>query len=69
MTFGLLGLDWCLIGAATVPLPEAGRKEVMSQPSPSSTFLLSLKLGSLVSPFTQFLAPTHSSLGHEFGTF
>ena len=67
MTFGLLGLDWCLIGAATVPLPEA--EEVMSQPSPSSTFLLSLKLGSLVSPFTQFPAPTHSSLGHEFGTF
>lgn len=66
MTFGLLGLDWCLAGAATVSLPEA--EEVMSQPS-SSTFLLSLKLGSLVYPFTQCPAPTHSSLGHEFGTF
>ena len=58
MTFGLLGLDWCLIEAATVPLPEAGREQVMSQPSPSSIFLLGLKLGSLASPFTQFLAPT-----------
>ena len=58
MTFGLLGLDWCPIGAATVPLPEAGREEVMSQPRPSSTFLLGLKLGSLASPFTQFPALT-----------